>query len=175
MAKRLKSGDNFVVIKNWEEADLAVKTIGELQAKITELEAATDIVVNQAKADLAATTKPLADTIIANLDAVEHFAEEHKDGFGVNKSRQLNFGIIGWRKSTALKIANVKKTIELIKEKFASKAKLYLHLKDTPDKEALAKLTDEELASVAARRKSTDDFYVEPDLTKAANYQERSE
>jgi hypothetical protein len=40
------------------------------------------------------------------------------------------------------------------------------------DKEALAKLTDEELASIKARRKTRDAFFVEPILIEAVNYTE---
>jgi RNase H-fold protein (predicted Holliday junction resolvase) len=44
-----------------------------------------------------------------------------------------------------------------------------IRIKESVDKEALAKLTDERLSIVKARRKSKDAFFVEPTLTEAAD------
>jgi len=177
MAKRVKSANDFIVIDGWETVDYSIKAIGECQNQIARIEAAADIVINAAKSDAAKAVKPLDEKITSLLNALEHFAEEHKQEFKDEKSRVLNFGKLGWRKSTKIDIPKkvAVTIIEKIKEVFGNtKSKLYLNIKETPNKEALGKLTDEELAGLGARRKSTDDFFVEPDLTKAANYLEHT-
>ena len=51
-----------------------------------------------------------------------------------------------------------------------AKAAACIRVKESVDKEALAKLTDEQLADIGARRKEKDVFFVEPALPEAVDY-----
>jgi len=170
MAKRVKSDKaNLVEVASWRHADELVRQIALHQRTIQQFEAATARKVEQAKADMAARTKVCQDAIADCLRSLEAFATIHKADFEKQKSKKLNFGVLGWRKGTSIRVK--KTTIELIKQVFSrAKAALYIHVKETVNKEALAKLTDEQLADVGARRDSKDVFFVEPDLTQAADY-----
>lgn len=172
MAKRVKSDKPLLrSVPNWEHADHFIFRIGELQQKIQAEEAKAKIRIDQAKADLAKQVKPHQETIDLYMRSLEAFATSHQGDFKKQKSRKLNFGTLGWRKSTSISIK--KNTIELIRQVF-SRAKVItcLRLKVSVDKEALARLTDEDLVLVKAQRKSKEVFFVEPDLTEAADYHE---
>ena len=171
MAKRVKSAEpELIAIVEWDQADELLKKAAELVIRKTTAEhmAAEDI--NGVKAFLAAEVKPINEEIDLITRSLDVFSRMHKEDFGDKRSKKLNFGTIGWRKSTAIAIK--KTTLELIKKVFRpSLATSCVRLKEEVDKEGLAKLTDEQLADVDARRKETDIFFVEPDLTEAADYQ----
>ncbi|MCJ7777627.1 MAG: host-nuclease inhibitor Gam family protein [Sedimentisphaerales bacterium] len=167
--KRVKSDRPIQPISDWQQADKFVKQIGELQFKTRDAERQANNDINQAKAALAIATNPLQEEIEQLRLSLEAFAVNRKADFGKDRSRKLNFGLLGWRKSSSVAIK--KTTLEKIKSVFAkAKAAMCIITKETVSKEALAKLTDEELASVGARREVKDDFFVEPDLPEAVDY-----
>jgi len=171
MAKRVKSDkQSLMQIRDWGHADQLVRDIGDCQGAIQKAEEDARKKIESIKAELAIKTKPVQDMTARRIRSLEAFAVTHKNDFEKQKSKKLNFGILGWRKSTLIKVK--KNTLELIKQAFSKvKAALYIHVKETINKEALAKLTDEELAEVKARRDSKDVFFVEPDLIKAAEHE----
>jgi phage host-nuclease inhibitor protein Gam len=168
-SKRVKSDRQILPITDWVEADRFIKQIGVLQDKIKEAERQAGDDINKAKTVLTTATEFPQGKITQFVDSLEAFAAAHKDDFGKERSKKLNFGLLGWRKSSSVAIK--KTTLEKIKAGFAkAKAAMCIITKETVSKEALAKLTDEELASVGARREVKDDFFVEPDLPEAVKY-----
>ena len=165
MAKRIKIKDDCYTILNFDQVDTHLKQLGALQRDRDGYEAAANVMIDQVKADLKARVKPIDERMQKHVRSLEAFCADHRGEFGKAQSCKLLFGVIGWRKSTS--IATKKTTLEKIKDVFASAAKRYLHIKETPNKEALAKLTDEQLARVDARRVFKEEFYAEPDMTKA--------
>jgi len=168
MAKRIKSTNPQIPITDWAAADEVLKQIGDLTMAITQAEHIAKDAIDEAKADLAEVVKPLNEKIGNEIERLEAFAAARTEDFGSDRSRKLNFGILGWRKSTS--IAVKKDTLELIREVFGKKSDIYIRTKQEVDKTALAKLTDEELKGVGARRKVTDDFFAEPALPEAIDY-----
>jgi len=169
--KRIKSDKPLVIpVKGWSEADEMVKRIGELQLEIAsyEKQAADDI--NDAKTALAVAAKPLLEKIKLHTQSLEAFAVNHRSDFGKAQSKKLGFGSLGWRFSTAISVK--KNTLELIQSVFGRTYKKYVHIKETVNKEALKRLTDEKLAKVSARRKSKEAFFVEPDNPEAVDYED---
>lgn len=169
MIRRVKSNQsNLIKITNWHEADRIVRNIGDLQTWISKTQDRAQRKIDQVKADLVKDVKSTQEMIDRKVRSLEAFAVAREDEFGKKRSRKLNFGCLGWRKSTSITVK--KTTLDLIKKIFGKKAVIYIRAKEGVDKEALAKLTDEQLAGVGARRKVKDDFFVEPDFTKAADY-----
>lgn len=169
MAKRVKSDKQLVKLSGWGSVDNLVRRMGELQRDIENAEANAQKKSDTIKAQLAKDVKPAQDGITIYTESIEAWVVAHRDEFGKNKqSRKLNNGTVGWRKSTVISVK--KATVELIKQVFGRKAGQYVHVKETPDKEAMAKLTDGQLATVGARRKHKDVFFVEPDTVEAANH-----
>ena len=168
--KRVKPGKpSLLSIADWDGADQLGRRVGDLQMEITSAQATAKDNIDEIKATMATAIKPLTveiDTITRSLEA---FAVNNKKDLGKHKSRKLNFCTVGWRLSSSITIK--KATIELIKKVFSKKkAKTLMIVKESADKNALAKLKDEQLASVKARRKVTDDFFVEPILPDAVDY-----
>lgn len=169
-SRRVKSAKPAIIpIENWGQADAMLREVGDNQLLIQESQANAKAEIDECKADLASDVNPRLELIDQLTRSLEAFATSHEADFKKARSRKLNFGTLGWRKSTAIKIK--KTTLELIKEFFTpSKKKACIRIKETVDKEALGKLTDDELAEVKARRQVRDDFFVEPELPEAVDY-----
>jgi len=165
---RVKSIRNLEVILNWSQADQIMLRIGTLQSDIQAEEAQATAKIEKIKAELAIEVESLQDAVTYYTESVQAFAVAHREEFGKAQSRKLNHGTVGWRKSVAISVK--KTTLGLLKTVFCKKAPQYIHVKETPDKEAMAKLTDEQLATVGARRKRKEVFFVEPDSTEAADH-----
>jgi len=170
--KRIKlDRTSLIPINNWSEADGLVREIGDFQLKINQAEHTAKDKIDEAKAELAEEIKPSQEYIKQYVRSLEAFAVSHREYFEKQKSLKLNFGILGWRRSTSISIK--KTTLELIKKVFSRvRAKTLIRTKESVDKEALAKLTDEQLADVGARRVEKDVFFVEPELPEAVDYVE---
>jgi phage host-nuclease inhibitor protein Gam len=76
--------------------------------------------------------------------------------FKDRKSVDLSFGTFGYRKSTSISVKRT--TLDLLKDLHLDK---FIRLKEEPDKDAMAVMTDEELAQVDAVRKVKDAFFCE--------------
>lgn len=163
--KRLKKTDDIYTILTPQQADTHLGKIGTLEREIEQLTQEADTEIAAIKATLKKQSEPTTKRIQKHIRSLEAFCKKHPEVFGKKRSCTMYFGVIGFHKSTKLSVST-KTTVDKIKAVFKSTAKRYLHLKEMPDKTALAKLTDEQLASVDARRKVTDDFFAEPDLTK---------
>jgi len=163
--KRVKSGKPAIrMLAGWGAVDVLVRRIGDLQRDIEKAEAKAQARINRIKEDLAEDLAGSREGIAAHIASIEAFATAHRAELKGSQSRELNFGKLGWRRSS--KVSVKKGTVDLIKVMFGRAAEQYLHIKESPDKEALAKLTDEQLSKVGARRKRKEEFYVEPFTTE---------
>ena len=110
--------------------------------------------------------KPIDSQASLIVSALETFCQEDQDEFQSTRSRKLNHGKVGWRKSTKINIS-AKKTLQLIKDLFTRPLRdNCITIKESVSKDGLGKLTDERLAQVKAKRVVTDDFFAEPSVTK---------
>ena len=167
MAKRIKVKDDTYIILTFDQADTHLAKLATLQREKEALEAEADHMINAVKEDLKRQSAPIIDTMNKHVRSLEAFCEVNRDTFGARQSVKRLFGVMGWRKSTA--ITTKKTTVDKIKDLFKSKAAGFLHIKEIPDKTALDKLTDEQLADVDARRVLREEFFAEPDLTTVPN------
>ena len=168
--KRIKPGKlDILPIKNWKEADGMLRSIGRMLGEIKTAERRASEKIGKIKAELTEAATPPNAAIKQYTRSLQAFSSAHKADLKVKRSRKLNFGIVGWRKSTSISITS--ETINLIKKVFSKKqVDTFVHCKETVDKEALSKLTDGQLVSLDAKRKVKDGFFIEPDLTKVAGY-----
>lgn len=163
MAKRIKRKDDTYTILNFHQADTHLKELATLQRELEALEANADRMINHVKDDLKKQSRPLSEKIQKHVRSLEAFCAEHRDAFGKSQSKRMLFGVLGWRRSTRISVK--KSTLQKIKA-MLSPAKRYIHVKETPNKDVLDKLTDEQLKQVDARRVRREAFYAEPDMTK---------
>ncbi len=170
-SNRVKSDNKLIAVTGWRHADELLRQIGDAQLAIQAQEAEAAGIINKTKEHLAEAAKPLHEQIKILTLRLEVFAAHSRHDFEGKKSKDLTFGTLGWRLSKSIRIKK-DATLELIKQVFKRRAKRFIHVTEKPDKEALAKLTDEELATVKARRIVKDDFFVEPKIPEAVDYPE---
>lgn len=169
---RTKSQTLLIPIPNAKHADDILARMAELSGQIEKAKFDAAEEINITKDRLADTVDDLNETLDRYHKSLESFAVNNKDIFGKARSKKLNHGTIGWRSSTVMKISNATKknptgTLELLKQHFKTKFKQFVKIKETVDKNALKRLTDEQLALVKARREDREVFFVEPDVPEA--------
>ena len=170
-SKRVKSAKPAIIpIENWEQAAAILREVGDNQLAIRQVEADAKSSIDEIKAELAQDVKPRKELIDQDTRSLEAFAVGHKSEFGKTRSRQMNFGTLGWRKTTSISITK-KTTVDLIRQVLSkAKAAVCINVKETVSKDGLAKLTEDQLAELHASRKVKNDFFVEPDLPEAVDY-----
>lgn len=147
--KRVESG-----LKSWEEADGALRQIGEIERRIEGFEAAGQKAIEQIKENVITEVKPLQEQRSALELQLQAFCEAHREEFK-GKSRVLNFGTVSFRKSTKIIIKGVKACIDALRK---LGLKDYIRVKESPDKEKMKDLDDAVLIQVGARRQPEDVF-----------------
>jgi len=125
--KRVKSDLNLVEIKGWPHADNLLRDIGELQGQIAQSESNANLKIDAIKEALADDVKKRLELIDLYTKSLEAFAVNNKNDFSGKRSRALNFGILGWRKSSSIVVG--KRTMGLIKEVLKSKIKELIRTK----------------------------------------------
>lgn len=144
-------------LETLEDVNLAMRDIGLWQRELDAIDTQANKEIAEVKTKASKAGEPLRDKISATVAKIQAFAEYNKDEYFVDrKSVDLSFGTMGWRKSTSISVK--KTTLELLKKLKMNKC---IRVKQEPDKEAMAVLDDETLASVDAVRKVKNDFFVE--------------
>jgi phage host-nuclease inhibitor protein Gam len=144
-------------INSLEDANLVLKEIGLLERELESIDGEAHKQVADIKAAAVKKGEGLRKRIIDNAALLGAYAEYNRSElFKERKSVDLVFGSFGYRKSTSVSVK--KTTLELLKKLNLDK---YIRLKEEADKEAMAAMTDEELAQVDAVRKVKDDFFCE--------------
>jgi len=170
--KRVKSDSKLIPVKDWDHADRMVKEVGEHHAAIESLQIKAQEEIDKIKEDLKDAVEPIQEEAKTLASSLKAFCVTHKRQFIQARSKKLNFGKVGFHKSTSIRIKK-DTTLELIKSVYSRRrAKQYILVSESVSKDALARLTDEQLAEVGARRIVKDDFFVEPNKTEAADLSE---
>jgi phage host-nuclease inhibitor protein Gam len=160
---------DLIPIADWNEADEILKTIGSLQMKVNACESDATDRINEIKTELFDETDPMLKDIARCVMSLQAFCDNHQADFDGARSRDLQFGKVGWRASSAITAG--KKCIEKLKEVFGrKKAFTFLRIKVEVNKEALETLDDATLKSVSAKRVKKDTFYAEPAIHESTDY-----
>lgn len=164
MAKRAKPQQLIAPIGSLEEADKALAEIAEIDRVIDAVNGRMNEEIDALKKETQASIAPHAERKEALGAGLYNFAELHKaDLFAKRKSCELDFGLIGYRKTSALELlkkisASWKVVLERIKECDLMEA---VRLKEEVDKETMSKWPPERLALVGVKREERDEFYYE--------------
>lgn len=158
-------------LESLEDVDSTLREIGILERELEAIDADAQKKIGDIKAKAVEQGEPHRKRINELSAKIGAYAEYNKaDLFKDRKSIELSFGLFGFRKSTSIHCK--KSTIDLLKRMGMD---AFVRIKEEPDKEKMADLDDEALASVDAVRKVTDAFFCEPnreeinkDLLKSA-------
>jgi len=163
--KRVKSKVELLPCAGWQDADVLIDKLRRHQTHIATATAAAQEDIAEKQQALADLCQPHHDDIKRIVKSIEAFCTHSRDDFEGKKSRQVNHGVVGWRYSESISVSD--ETVDLIRAVYKKKAADYLHVKESPNKEALDALTDADLAAVKARRNCKDTFFVEPTAVEA--------
>ena len=101
---RLKPTKQLPTLSSWDEVDLAIKAIGSLQRSVEAAESIMQEEIDAAKLKAKEAADPDLAKIAAISRQVQDYAELHRDDLVSKKTKPLIFGVIGWRKSTKVKL-----------------------------------------------------------------------
>ena len=162
----------IMTISDLKEADAALAQIAALDRDLTRIKADLNERIDQAKADAEAESAPLQLKIKSIEGGLQAFAvDQKKTLFADRRSKALDYGTIGFRKSTKIKLqprTSWKMVLERIKEFAFFEA---IRTKEDVNREELATWPDEKLAIVCTRRVEKDQFWYELNEEKIAQKQ----
>ncbi|MDR2785051.1 MAG: host-nuclease inhibitor Gam family protein [Treponema sp.] len=150
---------NVKKIESLEDANLTLKEIGLLERELETIDGDAHRQIAEIKTAAVKEGEPIRKRITDLSALLGAYAEYSRaELFRDKKTVQVSFGVFGYRKSTSISVK--KTTLELLRKLGKT---VFIRTKEEADKEAMAVLTDEELAMVDAVRKVKDDFFCEAD------------
>lgn len=152
-------------LKSWTEVDETLMDIGRIDIEVEAMEAEYNRQVTDLKEALAKQAKPLQERKAFLERLVKEFAESHKDGLDGKKSRELNFGRIGFRQSSKIVLRNVKAILAAIKAKGMTDC---IVIKEEISKDALKKYDPATIEAVGAKLSIEDVFWYEVERDRLA-------
>jgi phage host-nuclease inhibitor protein Gam len=159
-----------MTIENWEGVDNTLKRLAEITVAVAKINGDATIRMNEIKLEAANKAASLQIEKDALEKQIEIFCEANKHEFADKRSKELNFGMVGYRVSTSVPIPRDKKKIEaLIKSIKAFGLKDCIAYEEKPDKEALKELDDTTLTKLGLKRKVEDNFRIEPRIEEVAD------
>lgn len=145
------------------QANAAMGEIAELKRELAKVEAAMNDEIDHLKAEAEALAAPFQTKIKAIEGGLQAFAEYNKAMFDEKRSKKLDFGAIGFRKSSEVK-PKPKTTWAMVLGKIKEMGfKQAIRTKEDVNKDELHTWPDERLGLVEARRVRKDVFWYEVD------------
>ncbi|MGN0013880.1 MAG: host-nuclease inhibitor Gam family protein [Candidatus Gastranaerophilaceae bacterium] len=159
MAKKAES-----IYKNWDEVNLALKELSELQIKKEKLEGDTNIKINQIKEKSAKIGLLLDSAIKLTKKNIERFAESNKSEFTKTRSKKLTFGTISYKISKSVTFNN--KEEECIKSLKSLNLDFVLNIKESVDKNKCLEVDEKLLLKAGISISTKDKVRIEPNVIK---------
>lgn len=152
-----------------EEADELLKELGAKQREVTRIELDLTERIAALKQNAKLAVKMHQADITLGEKQLAMFAKLHEDDFGKAKSKALTHGVIGWRKSTAVKLTKtVAETVAILLK--LGKRECVRQAAPTVDKaKARQMLCDAELKEAGMTVDKDDVFFWEPDEASIPN------
>lgn len=163
MRKKVRSA---IALTSWNDADDALRQIGENQRDLAAIESVMNEQIALAKANAEAKGRPIKEQTAMLEQALREFATLHRADMGKAKSRVLTFGRIGFRQSTKLVLPRGAEKLRAIMDALIQRGMLecITHPEPKIDKDALKKYSAEEIAEVGAKLDVEDVFGYDVDM-----------
>lgn len=154
-----------MAIQDYESVDKALKRLCELEVKITHIEGEVTLACNKIKEEYKPQVESLNNEANFIRAEIESFCESHKADFADKRSKELVFGIIGYRLSKSVNVPRVKSKVEsLIAAIKSFGLRDCLIYEEKPNKEALSELDEGSLVKLGLKRVVKDNFRIEPKI-----------
>jgi phage host-nuclease inhibitor protein Gam len=148
---------------SWEEADEALRQIGEAQRAIEAAEHTMQEAIDLAKEAAAAASLPYRELIRSLEPRLNVFCDLRREDMGARKSIELNYGVLGYRKSTKVVLPRGAAKVAEIINKLRGRGMTDCII--TPaariDKDALKKYPPNDIIDVGASLDVQDTFWYE--------------
>ena len=105
---RKRVEDTVPALESWDDVNQALATIADNQRTVENFEAAMQNKIDEAKAEAEARSRVFIEATKRLERQIKEFAEAHRDDMDGKKTKTLNFGAVGFRKSTKIKLPNVR-------------------------------------------------------------------
>ena len=158
-----KSNAKFLMLSNWDEVDLRLRRIGEIQIALEKIEGDMTLRINDIRQDYEESAETFKSERRDLEEAITSFSEMHKDEFTKTRSKDLTFGLVAYRVVRKIMIRSNEACVAALR---ALKLDQYIRVTEEPNKEAMADLEDNQLAKVGAKRKVEDKFRIEPNIER---------
>ncbi|WP_298024555.1 host-nuclease inhibitor Gam family protein [uncultured Dysosmobacter sp.] len=165
---RKRVEDNVPALESWDDVNQALATIGDNMRTVEGFEADMQEKIDAAKAEAEAKSRVYIEGIKRLEVQIKEYAEAHRDDMEGRKTKALNFGSVGFRKSTKITLPKAGAKLAAIIEKLRSKGMddCIRCPSPTVDKEALRKYPAADIVDAGAGIKVDDVFWYEPDREK---------
>lgn len=149
-------------LRSWDDVNLNLKEIGECELAIEQIEADMNAKIQDLKLDAELRAKQHQDRIKRLAQEIKEFVEANRDDLK-GKTRTLNFGACGFRRSTKIILKNVQAVIKALKARGMTDC---IIVKETVAKDNLKDYPDDVIAAVGASKKVEDVFWYEVNREK---------
>ncbi|MEF2968335.1 host-nuclease inhibitor Gam family protein [Paenibacillus sp. M1] len=158
-------------LKSWDDVDLTLKEIGECQLAVERIEAEMNAKISDIKLSAEMEAKPHKERIKLLELQMKEFIDENRDDLGNRKTKEINFGRAGYRKSTKIGLpraaAKLAEVIRRIKE--FGMTDCIVQPPEKIDKDNLKKYPESDILKVGATLTIDDIFWYEVDREKLAD------
>ena len=154
-----------LTLSSWQEADEALRQIGENRRDMAAIESVMNERIADAKATADAKARPIREQTALLETALKDFALLHRADMGKAKSRALTFGKVSFRQSTRLVLPRGAEKVKAVIEEMLRRGMKECVVYPEPkiDKEATKKYSPGEIAAVGAKLEVEDVFGYEVD------------
>lgn len=146
------------VYTDWNQVDEALKVIADIDNRMAIEEAKMNQDIDRIKTRTVEIFNPLIEQKELLEKNIEQFTKSKVSEFTDSKTKKFTFGSVGFRKSTEIVTRNVKAIIGALKN---NKMLDCIIIKETINKDELAKYDDAALEKIGAKRKTGDKYYYE--------------
>lgn len=160
-----------LIIGTLPQADEALRQLAEIDREQRQIESGAQAQIDQVKAVAKAQLEPLTASRKRLEDALAVFGTQCKAELFPEKKRsqELTFGVIGFRRATALRLMARRTWGSVLERLEALNFTSAIRTKREVDKPAMADWSDEQLETVGVKRETADEFYIELKQEELAN------
>ena len=150
---------NVPVLKSWDEVNERLRELGACEIDISLINAEMNMAIDAAKRQAEESAAQLKAEMSRLKAEIKEFAEYNKAAME-GKSKRMTFGKVGFRQSSGVSYPakDADTVLRNLKELGMTDC---VNVKETINKEALEKYSDERIAGVGACRKVKDNFFIE--------------
>ncbi|MEG1752762.1 MAG: host-nuclease inhibitor Gam family protein [Christensenella sp.] len=153
-------------LASWAEVDRAMHELQVLVHDLNEISLQRDRKITEIKDESAKVATVFQNRIKKHEAEIREFTLAHRAELN-GKSRKMNFGRLGFRISTALKLPT--KGVDVLQKLKELGLHKCIKITETVDKDAMRRLPSNILLNTGAYIKQTEDFYYELDSEELAD------